>query len=88
MDALIEASADRQIIITTHSPDLLDHPELRPEWILSVQSEAGRTNIGPIDDGTADAVKKNLYTVGELLRLDQISTDLYGEADLQLRLFS
>lgn len=61
MDVLLEASAERQIIITTHSPDLLDHPSLSADWILAVQADEGRTAIGSIDEATKEAVQENLF---------------------------
>jgi len=89
MDALLEASKRRQLLITTHSPDLLDHPDLELSSILAVESRAGNTIIAPVAQKTKKAVRKNLYTVGELFRLEQVNPDLFAaehQAD-QLRLF-
>jgi predicted ATPase len=89
MDALLEASKTKQILLTTHSPDLLDHPELKLSSILAVEARAGNTIIGPVGETTKKVVRENLYTVGELLRLEQVSPDLFStERQLdQLRLF-
>lgn len=89
MDALLEASRTRQILITTHSPDLLDHPDVDLGSVLVVESQGGETAIGPVPDRTLHVVREHLYTVGELLRLEQIAPDLFPSKELvkQLRLF-
>ncbi|HEX3621828.1 MAG TPA: AAA family ATPase [Acidimicrobiales bacterium] len=88
MDALLEASRARQVILTTHSPDLLDHPDLDIESVLVVESIEGNSLIGRVEDSLRQAVRDHLYTVGELLRLEQLRGDLFDrEASLQLRLF-
>ena len=61
LDALREAAATTQVIITSHSPDLLDDKELDPESILAVEARDGLTVIADIDQaskvcGTRSAV--------------------------------
>jgi predicted ATPase len=89
MDALLEASNQSQLLLTTHSPDLLEHPDLQPDSILAVESQQGTSIIGGVNARTRTALKENLYTVGELLRLEQVAPDLFAfENDTwQLRLF-
>lgn len=72
MDALLEARARRQILITTHSPDLLEHASLDPDWVFVADMKGGETRITPMADGLKDLVRKHLYSIGELLRLDQL----------------
>jgi predicted ATPase len=78
MDALLEASRSRQLLLTTHSPDLLDHPGLNVESVIAVQSSGGTSVLGPVEVATRDAVRQNLYTVGELLRLEQVRPDMFA----------
>lgn len=89
MDALREASVHTQVIGTTHSPDLLSEVDLDTDGLLVVVSRDGNTRIGPVDEPSVEAVRRHLYTPGELLRLDQLQPD---ERDLrrqeQLNLFS
>jgi predicted ATPase len=89
LDAVREASQSRQVILTTHSPDLLDLAEMDRELLLAVQAEKGATQIAPIDKASLEAVQKALYTPGELLRMDQLRPDtkLFGEATRQFGLF-
>ncbi len=76
-DALFEASERVQVIITTHSPDLLDHENIRkqPEHILCVSMEEGNTTISAVDEVSLGVIKDNLYSPGELLRMDQIESN-------------
>jgi predicted ATPase len=73
MDSLFEAATREQVLATTHSPDLLDHPAISSESILAVQNVEGETRISPVDDAAKSAIRERLYTPGELLRTDQLS---------------
>jgi predicted ATP-dependent endonuclease of OLD family len=72
LDAIKVAAASRQIIATSHSPDLLDRPDIDSDSILAVTSIEGKTVIGPIDDSGRSVLRDRLYTVGELLRKNQL----------------
>jgi predicted ATPase len=90
LDALREASQSTQVIVTTHSPDLLDSADIEAELLLAVHAEKGTTLIAPVDEASREAVRKGLYTPGELLRLDQLRPDtkLFGpKSPKQLDLF-
>jgi predicted ATPase len=71
-DSLRDASESSQVIVTSHSPDLLDDKEILDDWILPVESEQGVTRIGPLDEAGRSAIRNRLYTPGELLRLNQL----------------
>ena len=75
LDALREAADNTQIIITSHSPDLLDDKDLDPGSILAVEARDGITVIAGIDEAGRSAVRDRLYTAGELLRLNQLQPD-------------
>jgi predicted ATPase len=74
-DSLRDASQVTQVIVTSHSPDLLDDPTIADELILPVRSEQGVTTIAPLDEAGRTAIRDRLYTPGELLRLDQLVPD-------------
>ena len=80
MDALREAAVHTQVVVTTHSPDLLDQIDPETDRLLAVQMRDGNTEIGPIDRASREAIRKHLYSPGELLRMDQLDVDW---ADLQ-----
>jgi predicted ATPase len=74
MDALAEATEHTQVILTTHSGDLLDLVDLKTDALLVVTSQGGVSHIGQADSASLEAVRRNLYTPGELLRMDQLQT--------------
>lgn len=89
-DCLQESSRTRQVIVTSHSPDLLDRMDIPVESILAVSVEDGRTLIGPVNHASREIVKKRLRTPGELMRINQMEPDwdlIPNPSSLQLRLF-
>jgi hypothetical protein len=85
LEALRTASRRRQVLATSHSPDLLDDGSLLPDQLLAVRADDGITRVGPIDAAGTEALRDSLYTAGELLRLDQLqpvatqpTLDLFG----------
>lgn len=74
-EALSQASERTQVIVTSHSPDLLDDPELDANALLSVISDEGVTKIAPLDEASRTAMRNHLFSAGELLRLNQLAPD-------------
>ncbi|MCX6844825.1 MAG: AAA family ATPase [candidate division WOR-3 bacterium] len=83
-DGLRTASRTTQIAITSHSPDLLDEPDISAESILAVVSRNGETIIGPVDEAGRSAIRERLYTAGELLRMNQIEPEEVETEQLDL----
>lgn len=75
LSALREAASVRQIIVTSHSPDLLDNPDIRTEALLAVDNVDGVSRIGPIDMAGRQMLREHLFTAGELLRQNQLAPD-------------
>jgi predicted ATPase len=75
MDAIIEAAKDRQVILTTHSPQLLDHPDVDDRSLFVVSSYKNETRIGGADEASRSAIRDELFTAGELLRANQLTTE-------------
>ena len=89
-EALTRASQHTQIIVTSHSPDLLDDRDLSADSLLSVVSEGGETRIARIDDAARTAIRDHLFSAGELMRLNQLAPDpavLEEQAENQADLF-
>lgn len=89
-EALVRASARTQVLVTSHSPDLLDDASIGSESILSVIASVGETKIAPIDEAGRKVLADHLFTAGELLRLNQIQPDrkvLEAQNQKQLDLF-
>ncbi len=88
--ALREASRRTQVIVTSHSPDLLDDDAITDDLLLAVSCDEGETKIARIDMPGRDALRSRLYTAGELLKLGQLTPDpaaLTEKTARQLRLF-
>lgn len=88
-DSLQDASDHAQILVTSHSPDLLDNDSIPDESILAVVAEHGETRVGRLDETSRSALRDHLYTAGELLRIDQLrpDPDLWSFSPQQLGLF-
>jgi predicted ATPase len=74
-DSLQDASRYSQVLVTSHSPDLLDDQSISDEAIIAVVAEHGDTKIGRLDEAGRSALQDHLYTAGELLRMDQLRPD-------------
>ena len=73
LSALRQASQYSQILVTSHSPDLLDNKDIDTDSLLAVDSFDGLTRIGPIDDAGRQMLRDHLFTAGELLRINQLA---------------
>lgn len=71
-DALLEGSGPEQVVVTSHSPDLLDREDIPEDSLKAVGICEGQTISGGIDEAGKGALKERLYTVGELMRMDQL----------------
>ncbi|MDN5841930.1 MAG: AAA family ATPase [Alcaligenaceae bacterium] len=74
-EALVRASETTQVLVTSHSPDLLDDRKIDADAVLAVVSEAGETKIAPLDEGSRQVMRNHLFSVGELLRMNQLEPD-------------
>ncbi len=74
VDAFREVSKHTQLLITTHSPHLLDYFD--PEEIRVVSVERGETRVSPIRRSQADTVKQNLMNLSEIMALDGLQPEL------------
>ncbi|HET7229756.1 MAG TPA: AAA family ATPase [Longimicrobium sp.] len=75
VDSLRDASEHRQVLVTSHSPELLGSPEISSHEILAVVSEEGETKIGHLDSAGRTVLSEHLYTAGDLLRMNQLRPD-------------
>ena len=74
-DALRTAAQITQVIVTSHSPDLLDDKDVSDDWVLAVVSEDGETKIGPLSEADRSVMRDRLFTAGELLKQGQLTPD-------------
>ncbi len=66
-ETFLEASKRGQVILTTHSPDLMTH--LPAECFLIVEKVDGETRVGPLNTEQAEIVRQHLFSAGELMRM-------------------
>lgn len=71
--ALRDAASRTQVLVTSHSPDLLDDDLIPTESLLAVEGEEGVTTIAPISDAGRSLLREKLFTAGELLRQNQLA---------------
>jgi predicted ATPase len=83
--ALDEATLRTQILLTTHSPDLLDAAEVKPANVRVVQMIDGQSVIGPVDEASVEIVGRNLSSLGGLERENQLEPD-FDDQDRQRHL--
>lgn len=75
IDGIRDAAEHAQIVVTSHSPDLLDSDEISADSIVAAHLEHGETRIGPLDEVGRSVLREQLYTAGELLRMNQLDPD-------------
>ena len=63
-DAMKEASTRGQVLVATHSPDLIDR--LPIESIRAVTAEGGSTRVGNVAEHQLKSVRENLFSAGEI----------------------
>jgi len=67
-DNLKESALRMQLLITTHSPELIDR--LPIESIRAVESVDGATKVGMVAEHQREAVKNELFSPGDLHRME------------------
>jgi len=83
--AFDEATLRTQVILTSHSPDLLDAAEITPANVRVVDMIDGCTVITPVDSASIGIVKDELNSLGGLERGRQLEPD-FEDVERQKRL--
>ncbi len=73
-DHLKQATRRSQIIVTTHSPELLDLVD--PEDVRVVMRADGETVVAPMRASQREVVKSGLMTLGEVMRMEGLQQEL------------
>ena len=73
-DVLYEASRRNQIIVTTQSPDLISR--FKADELLVVERDGGVSKIGHIDEMQRESIEEQLFTSGDLLRIEGLRRNL------------
>jgi predicted ATPase len=72
MDLLRHASRITQLVVTTHSPDMLDAEWLEDRHLRIVHWQDAATRLTPLSGGARQALQEHLQTAGELLRCNAL----------------
>ena len=80
VDALDEATQRTQILLTTHSGDLLAGRDISAGQVLVVRNRDRQTYLTPVDPASREIIAKELYSLADLQRMDKLDLD---EADLK-----
>ena len=88
LEVLLAAAETVQIVMTTHSPELLDAKWIEDRHLRMVDWREGATRVGAVSGANRAALQRHLMGAGELLRanaLEPAPTD--GESRPRPRLF-
>ena len=61
-----------QVIVTTHSPELLDRQEVANRHLRVVEWNEGVTRVAPVSDANRRALRKGLTEAGGLFRANAL----------------
>ena len=64
VDTMTEATGKGQVLVTTHSPDLINMVPI--DCIRAVSSDGGSTKVGRVAQHQMDSIVEELFSAGEL----------------------
>ena len=68
LDLLLLASKQMQVVVTTHSPELLDAKWITERNLRFVEWREGATRVTPVSEANRQALQSHLMGAGDLLR--------------------
>ena len=81
LDVLRLASRSMQVVVTTHSPDILDAKWIEDRHLRILTSESGRTRIGRPSRSVRKVLRDHLMGAGELLRSNALTAEEESDGD-------
>jgi predicted ATPase len=92
LDVIRMTASQTQVVVTTHSPEVLDAKWIEPENLRIVTWSEGTTRVRPVGEASVKALRDHLMGAGELFRSNALQADeqpLFEEAESdQMQLFS
>ena len=73
LDLLRHANRFMQVIVTTHSPDILDAKWIEDRHLRIVGWETGATCVSPVSEATRGVLRDRLMGAGELMRSNALT---------------
>jgi predicted ATPase len=84
LDLIRGFSKDTQVIVTTHSPELLDCSWVGPENLRVASWQEGVTQILPLGDATSETLRQHLMGAGEMMRTEGLQpSELFDQDKLE-----
>jgi len=89
LDLLRHATKEMQVVVSTHSPEILDAKWIEDRHLRVVSWQKGVTSVSRISDMSRKALQDHLMQAGELMRSEALETDpLFEDApERQANLF-
>ena len=75
LDLLLHASRRMQVVVTTHSPDLLDAKWIEDRHLRLVTWKEGVTRAGKLSQSASGCLRDHLMGAGELLRANALTSE-------------
>jgi len=85
LDLISRASKTMQVLVTTHSPDLLDAKWIRSQNLRIVSWQEGASHVQLPSQATREAMRDHLMGAGELLRSNALNAQPLFASDDSLR---
>ena len=85
---ILQMAAERsQIIVATHSPELIDSKWISPDNLRVVQKREGATQIALLDAASQKTIRQHLMGAGELMRANSLDAAMPGPSKVEQNLF-
>ena len=75
LDLLRCASERMQVVVTTHSPDILDALWIEAHHLRLLEWEDGKTTVSQVSEASRDLIAKGVMRAGELLRSNALRAE-------------
>ena len=75
LDLLRCASERMQVVVTTHSPDILDARWIEAHHLRLLEWEDGKTKVSQVSEASRDLIAKGVMQAGELLRSNALRAE-------------
>lgn len=75
LDLIRHAAKNMQVVVATHSPDVLDAKWIRAEHLRIVEWGHGATRVGDLSEATRGALRDHVMGAGELFRSNALRAE-------------
>ena len=75
LDLLRHARRGMQLVVTTHSPDVLDAKWIQDSHLRIVTWEHGATRVGSVSEPIRESLQEHLMGAGEMLRANVLTSE-------------